>query len=225
MTLISRLVACVCLLPSARAAESAVLSPDEGLKLAAYVRKAFGDPNGWEVESRGNSIVVKRLKPVPIIDIVPNAPWMWNAPAQKPDREVAVSYSLRMAPKMSRAEYDRLAAINAASANEYHRLKLAVNVSHKFDEFVPTTPEEKARVKAFREAAAKLPRHELPQLYSLDHSVFVTLPLDGWSYFAPGAASDECRAVEASLSRLFGVYDSGLASEERLPGHHPSPKR
>jgi hypothetical protein len=32
--------------------------------------------------------------------------------------------------------------------------------------------EEKERVRKFREAVAKLPRHELPDLYSPDHSLF-----------------------------------------------------
>ena len=147
--------------------------PDaEGKRWAARVEKAAGRP-GWTVAADGNDLVVSRRLPVAVsrvtINAAPNAP-------PTPDGERAVKFVLRFAPRLSMDEYERLAAANAESAREYDRLHRAVGLPHKFDAFIATTAEEKERVRAFRAAAAKLPHHRLPDLYTPDHSVSLVSP-------------------------------------------------
>jgi hypothetical protein len=174
----------------------------DGQRWAERVKAVVRD--GWSVELRGNEITVRRDKPVAMVRVFANP-----APDSQPipDGERTVRFVLRYSPKMSIEEYDRLAAVNAESAKEYDRLHRAVGLPHKFDDFIATTPVDKERVRAFREAVAKLPRHDLPDLYTPDQSVFFLHPWDGWSTPADAAVAAECRDVEDTLMRLFGMYD------------------
>jgi hypothetical protein len=193
----------------------------DGQKWTARVAKAVGRDN-WSVEVRGSEISVRRNQPVKIVRVLANP-----APDTKPipDGERTVRFVLRFAPKMSADEYDRLAVVNAASEKEYDRLRRAVGLSYKFDEFIATTPEEKERVRAFREAVAKLPRHTLPDLYTPDHSVYLLQSGDGWSSPADETVAAECRDVEDTLLRLFGMYDPVAARRGRGVGQYLPPPR
>lgn len=167
--------------------------------------------DGWTVEAKGNEVVVRRSKPVALIQVVPNSPDGKPTPAG----EGTIQYALRFGPKLTVDEYDRLAAINAASDKEYDRLKHELKLPHKFDDILASTPEEKARLKAFRETTAKLPRHDLPDLYTPDQSVEYFHSSNGWSYPEDKAIGAECREVEQTLLRLFGMYDPAAASGNR----------
>ncbi len=123
----------------------------EGRKWVARVTKAVARDN-WAVDLRGNEIIVRRIRPVAMLRIGPNSP---QGSKPRPDGERSIRFVLRFGPKMSMDEYDRLAAVNTASAKEYTRLHDAVRVTHKFGEFAATTPEERERVRAFHAAVAK----------------------------------------------------------------------
>lgn len=189
----------------------------DGQKWAARIQKAVSQDN-WSVEVRGNEITVRRNKPVTMARLGPNAP-----PLAKPhpDGEKVIRFVLRFAPKMSMDEYDRLATVNAASEKEYERLHRAVGLPHKFDQFIATTPEEKERVRAFRAAVEKLPRHTLPDLYTPDHGIYFLHPWDGWSSPADETISAECHHVEDTLMRLFGMYSPAAAARSRGVGQYP----
>jgi hypothetical protein len=180
------------------------LSKADGEKWVARVRKLTRD--GWTVSLNGNEITIRRDKPVAVALVVPNM-----APGQKPlpDGEATVRFVLRFAPRMPADEYDRLAAENAKSADEYGRLHRAVGLPHKFDDFIAKTDEEEERVRAFREAVAKLPRHDLPVLYAPDHSIFVVTADAGFSCRFPAdeAVCAEVLDVGHTLERYFGMYD------------------
>ena len=182
--------------------------PDaDGQKWAARVRKAAAR-DGWTVAVKGNEIEVRRDKAVAMEYQAPNG-MIGAAPTPTGDR--VVKFVLQFGPKVSADDYDRLAAVNAASDKEYDRMLRAVNVTYKFDQFAPTTAEEKERVRMFKEAVAKLPRHALPDLYTPDHSI-IFLHGDGWSYPVAADVRAECADVEQVLLRLFGMYSPAAAS-------------
>jgi hypothetical protein len=198
------------------------LSEADGQKWAARVRKAVAREN-WSVEVRGNEITVRRSKPVMMARVPINAP-----EGTKPslDGERTIRIVLRFGPKMSMDEYDRLAAVNAASDKEQDRLEQALGMTHKFHEFVATTPEEKERLRAFRAAVAKLPWHSLPDMYTPDHSVYFLRLWDMFLFPADKAIAAECRDVEDALVRFFGTYDPHAAAGGRIVGRHvPEPRR
>ncbi len=187
----------------------------DGQKWVTRIKAVTWD--GWSVELQGNEITVRRSKPVAMVRVFPNA-----APGAKPtpDGERAIKFVLRFAPKMSMDEYDRLAAVNAASEKEYDRLHRAVGLTHKFDDFIATTPEEKKRVDEFRAAVAKLPRHTLSDLYTPDHSIYFLHTWDGWSSPADEAVAAECREVEDTLMRFFGMYNPAAAARGQGVGQY-----
>lgn len=188
------------------------LSVAEGKRWADRIEKAIGRDD-WSVERKDDEIVLRRNKPVAVVVEFPDSP-----PDSKPQQngKQTVRYVLRFGPKISFDEYDRLAAINEAASKEYEELRRAVDLPHKFDQFYAKTPEEKKRVEDFRKAVAKLPRHIMPDLYTLDHSVYVTRPWNVWSQPADMKIATECREAEDSLMRLFGMYDPVAARNRSL---------
>ncbi|MBA4062373.1 MAG: hypothetical protein C0501_01455 [Isosphaera sp.] len=183
----------------------------DGDKWVARVRKAVGR-DGWSVGLNGNEITVRRDKPVGVVDNPPNGTWRFQ-PEGKADREREVRFVLRFAPKLSADEYDRLAAVNAASEKEADKLFGTVrDIPHKFDDFLAKTADEKERVRAYREAVAKLPHHDLPDLYTPDHSIFFHSTEDGWSHPADKDILAEVLGVKDTLRAYFGVYDPRASS-------------
>jgi len=187
----------------------------DGQKWVTRVKAVARD--GWSVELQGNEITVRRSKPVAMVRVLANAP---EGAKPIPDGQRAIKFVLRFAPAMSMDEYERLAAVNAASEKEYDRLHRAVGLPHKFDDFVATTPEEKKRVEEFRAAVAKLPRHTPPDLYTPDHSIYFLHPWDGWSSPADEAVAAECRDVEDTLMRFFGMYSPAAAARRQRVGQY-----
>lgn len=197
----------------------------DGKKWVERVRKAVSR-DGWTVTLKGNEITIQRDKPVPVVVVRPNEPARPPGFQPKPEREATVRYVLRFAPKVSADEYDRLAAVNERSEKEYDKLHRAVGLPHKFDDFIATTPEEEERVKKFREAVAKLPRHDLPDFYTTDHSAFFFTWQGGvwWSYPHDENVRAECREVEGALLKYFGMYDPRAAAGGRGYGR-PLPEK
>jgi hypothetical protein len=181
--------------------------------------------DGWTVSVRGNDIVIQRDKPVRFAAIE------INAPDRPRDRKPAlhdgvVRWTLRFAPRMASDEYDRLSEVNAASDRERDRLKRAVGLTHKFDEFIATNAEEKARVAAYREAVAKLTWHTVPDLYTPEHSIFLFVTADQWSsYIYDKDVAAECQDVEETLLRYFGMYNPRAAAKGQRAGRLETPPR
>jgi hypothetical protein len=192
----------------------------DGLKWVARVKAVVRD--GWSVELQDNEITIRRSKPVAMVRVLPN-PAAGTKPI--PDGERTIQFVLRFAPRMSMEEYERLAAVNAASEKEYDRLYRAVGLPHKFDDFIATTAEEKKRVEEFRAAVAKLPRHTLPDLYTPDHSLYFLHPWDGWSSPSDEVVAAECRDVEETLLRFFGMYNPAAAARRQAVGQYLSEPR
>jgi hypothetical protein len=193
----------------------------DGRKWVARIKALTRD--GWSVTLQGNEITIRRSRPVAMVRVLPNP-----APGAKPipDGERTIKFVLRFAPRMSMDEYERLAAVNAASAKEYDQLHRAVGLPHKFDDFIARTPEEKKRVEVFRAAVAKLPRHTLPDLYTPDHSIYLLHSWDGWSSPADKGVAAECRDVEETLLRYFGMYNPAAAARRQGVGQYlPKPRR
>lgn len=198
------------------------LPREDAEKWAARIRKLARD--GWTVSVRGNDVVLERDKPVRFARALPNEPHVLG-PERIPDlTEAPFRLTLRFAPLVSVDEYERLAAINAGSERERDRLKRAVGVPHKFDEFVATTPTEKERVREYREAIKKLPHYDLPDLYVLDYSIYLLRSQDGWSYVYDKNVAAECHDVEQTLLRYFGMYHPAAAAGGQGIGRTDSPK-
>src|SRR5262249_35958758 len=98
------------IVPAAAPVLAAAPVPEQWKLPEAGGKKWVGRPrkptrDGWSVSLDGNEITIRRDKPVAIALLGPNA-----APNQKPTPagERTIRFVLRLAPKMSADEYDRL---------------------------------------------------------------------------------------------------------------------
>lgn len=186
---------------------------------------------GWSVRAQGQDIIVERNQPTPMITIYPNqsidtleriAKERRDHKQRDPGSGEMVRLVLKFAPRMSLDEYERLASINAASYAEIERLQTATKLHHKgaIDSMLAVTPEEKMRLRQFKEAVAKLPRHDLPDMYSTDHSVRLLLSWGMWSHVSDPQVAEECQEVQESLVRYFGVYNPRAAASSGGVGRY-----
>ena len=210
--------------PAAEPAADWKLPRQDGEKWVARLKALARD--GWSVSLDGNEITVRRAEPAAFAYQLPNA--MDGAKPLDGGRRT-VRYVLRFAPRMTTDEYEKLAAVNAASDREYDKLHRAVGLPHKFDQFVANTPEEEASVAAFREAVAKLPRHNLPDLYTPEYSVYFAQTGDGGavaSWVADDGVRAECGDVRDTLLKYFGMYNPRAAAGGAGFGSYlPEPRR
>jgi hypothetical protein len=199
-------VAFVSSLLAAPAPEPWKLPRDEAEKYARRLKEFVRD--GWKVTIQGNDLILQRDKPVRFAHVVPNAPPPAPGQEEKPDlHEGTYKLILRFGPRLSLDEYERQTLVNAETEREIDRLQGALNLRGKFGQFLATTPEEKARLKDYEQKVALLPRFELPDMYSTDHSITLFLPGDSFSYVYDKDAAAECHDVMENVTRYFGVYN------------------
>jgi hypothetical protein len=204
---------------SLASAEEFKLPKADAEKWAKRIRGLARD--GWTVTIKDNDIILQRDKPVRFARIQVNAPFAPGEKERTPDlREGRFRLMFRFAPRMSMDEYEKLAAENAASDAEHDRLKRALGLPHKFEDFIASTPEEKRRLKDYREAVARLKRHTLPDLYSTDYSIFLVYGHNDWSYVYDKDVAAECQDVEETLLRYFGMYSPRAAARGTRAGRH-----
>jgi hypothetical protein len=170
-------------------------------------------PEGWSVTIRNNDIVIQRDKPVHFAQVEINAPPRADREEVRPKdlRDGSYRLTLRFTPKLSLDEYERLAAVNAVSSKERSRLAAQTRLTQKFGDLLATTPEEDARLKAYQEAVAKLPWHDLPDLYTPDHGIILLQSWSVWSYIYDKDDARECREVRDRVLIYFGMYDPAAA--------------
>jgi hypothetical protein len=190
------------------------LPQSDGEAWVKQVQTAIGRKN-WSVTLKGNDITIRRAEPVEMERVLPNAP-----PDAKPipDGQKPLRLVLRFNRKMSLADYEKFARLDRESIKEYERLRDAVGLPYKFDQFIATTPEEQERVKKFESEAALLPRYTVPDLYTPDHSIDLLHSWDDFSYPADREVAAECRDVQERLLRLFGMYDPAAAADNGTVG-------
>ena len=169
-------------------------------------------PSGWTVSTRDDTILVQRDQPAVTND---EAARDW-------DREHAfpASYEIRFTfqDKMSLPTYARLNAENAAYDKHRAQMKRDMrNIPHKFDSFIPDTPEQRTRVAEYEKFLASY--HPLPDFYCDDYSVTSSAPDDGTLIiYDPPGADTECKNVKQRILSLFHPYPEPPHRADRLYG-------
>jgi hypothetical protein len=171
-------------------------------------------PKGWTMVARGDTFIVRRLKPAqfycPINQPAFPTKEAFLAYLRKHSPESKYELSLRFRPRVSHKEYAQLSAQNDQTSKrlEVMRDKLG-HIPHKFDDYLPSTPEDKRLVREYQQAKAKLPRHRLPDMYSAQHSIYLTrVPVRGWE-FVEEETGQECNKVADNIRVLFKPYRQG----------------
>jgi hypothetical protein len=192
--------------------------PRASLEQWAKRVRTLAPSEGWNVSIKEDAIVIQRNKPIQWQQYEINGPGRTaNEPPPKARLHDGVyRLTLKFGTKMPMAEYERLAAENAATSKEHDRLERGIrDIDHKFDQYVPSNDEEKKRLADFRAAEAKLKWHELPDMYCDEGSIWLLTSDDGWSSVYGDADREECDGVKQSVLRYFGMYDPAAAKDGR----------
>jgi len=192
--------------------------PGEPIPVLREIEKQVraGVPQGWTVTVKGDTLTVRRKQPVKVFHHVPNEP---ARPADfdfKKDRErraVAETFAItvRFRQRVSQELYRDWQKVNAQRAEklEAWRRKLQeARVGHKFDEYVPTTPEQKRLVAAYRKAQKEIPSKRLPFGYTRTCSIDMQTSLSrGFGHTLINKAEErECKQVHKRIVGLFRAY-------------------
>jgi len=181
-------------------------------------------PKGWTVATKEDTLVVRRDAPSRFINRI-------NLPGIKGDSAEArrkyyedfgftrnFEFALRFRRRVTQEEYDRWRAENDRSNKKRGEMTETLRkrgIGHKFDEFAPSTPEEKRLVAEYVRAVAALPYHTLPGLFAEGYSVNLSrLLLDPVSIgFRDETERKECSEVYHRVWTLFTPYKHDPAGE------------
>jgi hypothetical protein len=169
-------------------------------------------PEGWSALCTPNAMAVRRRDPVRMVNLV-------NAPPR--DKEESIEHyrlsrsfmgdcqiTVRLRERPAVEQLADLNRQNAAVAEKQARLENTMRpMPHKFDDYLPSTPEEKRWVDEYKILKASC--CEIPQYQFRDYAAYVVMePPPGMLEFYVQEESQEYeRACSAVISRL-GPYDA-----------------
>jgi hypothetical protein len=187
--------------PPAGGATSSESVPKESLDA---VRAAL--PEGWSASAKGDKLVVRRKNPVSLYNPIGAPP----GPEGEP-RKLAAPWpyevTLRFRPLVSEKEYAQLNKKNAEVEGKVEKLRdglRAAGIRHKFDDWLPETPEQKKLVEEYRVTQKGIRR--LPDLYTPSHSIEFGDSVGFVLLFAEEDERRECEKVKADVRKLFKAY-------------------
>jgi hypothetical protein len=166
-------------------------------------------PEGWSAHCDGQRLVVSRDQTVEFYNTV-------NLPANTGIDELrregfvhktSYAVTLRFGDRIAPETYRRLAARDSAISEQMATMQDQMrHIPHKFDAYLPNTPEDKQLVKAYNRLKASL--HDLPDYFDEKHSIWVSDSL-GWACaFASEEVGDECTAVRNKVLAQFHSYET-----------------
>lgn len=169
-------------------------------------------PEGWKASASGDTLTVRREKPVEIYNAV-------NLPAAPDDakgreelkaraRSEPYEIKLRFTPRIGPDERRLLLLKNRETlkALEAQRDGLR-DIPHKFNEYLPSTPDQKQRVAAYEKARKSLVFQDLPGYYTDRYSIYASDSVSPFEGFLDEKVGRECRAVLGKLQGLFTAYE------------------
>jgi hypothetical protein len=166
-------------------------------------------PKGWTATARGAALTVRREKKVGLWNPVGAPPRLDDKP---PTATATETYEITLGfrPLIKSEEYEKLRKENEESGKKLEAMRAelrAAKIAHKFDDWLPDTPEQKKLLAAYRAAQKAMPFHRLPDLYDRTHSIdledSIRFPL---TFTSPDDAK-ECEQVKDSIRRLFSRYE------------------
>jgi hypothetical protein len=161
-------------------------------------------PKGWTVTATGKTVTVKRDAEVRVHNPIGAPPRQPNDPP--PGFNTKFEIVLTFRARVSAVEFDRMTAENAETEKKLDALRdglRAAQIRHKFDEWLPSTPEQEKLVTAYRKAQKELPAHRLPDLYDDTNSIDAANSLRFPLLFTTEPERRECTEVEAAVRALF----------------------
>jgi hypothetical protein len=179
-----------------------------GVPAEAVERVKKVAPKGWAVSASEEAITIRRDKKVGVYNPNGRDVALDNKPTPA-DWTEGYEIVLWFRPAIGREEYDRLAKVNAEIDTKMEKLRngmRAAKIAHKFDSWLPDTPEQKKLVTEYRAAQLLMPTHRLPDLYTESYSIEVEDSLGHFMVVADPTEAKECAVVMKDLWRQFKAY-------------------
>lgn len=165
-------------------------------------------PKGWDASAKGVTLIVRREKKIGLYNPIGLPPQLDDTP---PTASVIEPYeiTLQFRPRITAEKYERFEKENGATSaklEEMRRGLRAAGISHKFDDWLPSTPEQKKLVAEYRAAQKAMPYHRLPDYYTETNSIDVEDSVRFPLTFADAGEAKECDRVKAAIQALFKPY-------------------
>ncbi len=159
-------------------------------------------PKGWTVSTRGDTLTVRRDKEVTLYNPIGLPPSVDGKPPQ--GFKYTYEVRLKFRPRMKAEEYAKLAKENETLGAKLEMMRDGLRnarISHKFDDWLPSTPEQKKLVAEYRDAQKGI--HRLPDLHNETHSIDVEDSQGYFLLFTDTKDRDECAATKKAVLKLF----------------------
>lgn len=176
--------------------------PPEALKAVKGVL-----PKGWTATANGVTLTVKREKKVGYYN--PIGLTFDYGDKEKPIKPTVIEayeITLRFRPRVTAEAYEKLQKENKEIETKLEALRdglRAARISHKFDDWLPDTPEQKKLVAEYRAAQKAMPYHRLPDVYTDTNSIDIDDSIRFPLCFADEEEAKECKHLYGTIRFLF----------------------
>lgn len=161
-------------------------------------------PKGWTASVKGTTITARREKKVGFnLAVGLDA---FEGPPPTPDYVQTYEISLQFRPRMTAEKYDKMRKENDEIDKKLDAMRdklRAAQISHKFDDWLPSTPEQKKLVAEYRAMQKAMSYHRLPDLYNDASSIDLADSVDPFLGFASGEEAKECQGVKEAICKLY----------------------
>ncbi|MBM3983730.1 MAG: hypothetical protein FJ304_26365 [Planctomycetes bacterium] len=165
-------------------------------------------PAGWTATVRGATLTVRREKKVGLINAIGRPPSPDGLPPA-PDRTEHYELVLTFRPRVTAAAFGEMEKENAETETKLDTMRdglRAARIAHKFDDWLPGTPEQKKLVAEYRAAQKALPYHRLPDAFTETRSIDFDESVGHWLSFTNGDEAKECRDTRDAVRALFKAH-------------------
>ena len=177
-------------------------------EVAQELRKAL--PEGWQLQRTDHYWLVRREQPVAFYNGI-------NLPGFDSEEEfrkfvgdgLKEEYIIivRFGEKVTPMQYESWQADNQRADQKQEELARGLRgIRRKFDSFAPSNEEEKARVAEYKAAVAKIKRHQMPDYYLPQHSIYIETTRNWSLSFLEDEIAEECHRVNKLVTRRFTAY-------------------
>jgi len=183
--------------------ESAVKGPDQATTRAIEALL----PEGWSVRRDRVSLVIARDEPVEYFSTVnlPDHSGIDELRKEGFTHKTRYTLTLRFGPPITRERYRQLSAKNSKISRDMAAMRGKMrHIHHKFDSYLPNTPEDRRLVETYERLGKSL--HDLPDCHDEKHSVWVGESVDWPCDFASEKVRHQCATVRNKVLARFQTY-------------------
>jgi hypothetical protein len=172
-------------------------------------------PKGWTVTVKDHTVIIQRDVQVKLLPNPINAPPNFANSPPTPASTWPYVICVRYRPKLSDEEYAKLKKENESQAVKIERLREGLRearITHKFDDYLPDSPEQKKSVAEYRAEQQKI--HTLPNYRSDIHALEIS---DNRHFTIPMTEQTEiadCAAAMKAICELFKPFPAKKAGDK-----------